>query len=165
MATRRIREFLDGSGVRYISISHSLAYTAQEIAESVHVPGDEMAKTVIVWIDNRLVMAVVPATKDVSVELLRRETGSQHVHLADEADFADRFLGCQLGTVPPFGILFGMETYIDRCMSRQEHIAFNAGTHTDVIVMRSDDYQRLATPFPVRIAVEPVDLGLPIASI
>jgi Ala-tRNA(Pro) deacylase len=165
MATRRICEFLDGSGVRYITIIHSPAYTAQQIAESAHVPGDEMAKTVIVWLDNRLVMVVVPATKDVSLQLLRRETGSQHAHLAEEADFANRFLGCQLGTVPPFGNLFGLETYVDRCLARKDHVAFNAGTHTDIIMMRYEDYQRLVQPFPVRIAVEPVDVALPIASI
>jgi Ala-tRNA(Pro) deacylase len=165
MSTRRIREFLDGSGVRYIAVTHAPAFTAQEIAESAHVPGNEMAKTVIVWLDDRLVMAVVPATKDVSLELLRRETGSQHAHLADEPEFADRFLGCQLGTVPPFGNLFGMETYFDRRLARQEYFAFNAGTHTEIIIMLNEDYQRLARPLPVRIAVEPVTVALPIASI
>ena len=152
MATRRIREYLDGSGVRYLTVGHQPEYTAQEVAQSVRVPGRQMAKTVVVWVDDRLAMVVVPATKDVNLDLLRRETAARDVRLAEEAEFADRFNECQLGAVPPFGNLFGMETFLDRAMVNEEKIAFTAGTHTDVIVMRLVDYTRLVRPLPVRVA-------------
>ena len=153
MATRRICEFLDGNGAHYAMFNHHSAYTAQEAAQSTHIPGQYMAKTVIVWIDDRLAMAVVPATKEVDLESLRH---ARHVRLAEEADFADRFVGCQLGTVPPFGNLFGVETFYDPSLASRLHIAFPAGTHTDVIVMSFADYKRLARPQPVHMATEPI---------
>ncbi len=130
---------------------------AQEAAESTHIPGQYMAKTVIVWIDGRLAMAVVPATKVVDLALLRHAQNAAYVRLAKETDFKDRFVGCQLGTVPPFGKLFGVETMYDPALARNEYIAFPAGTHTDVIVMRFADYELLVSPEPVRMATEPIE--------
>jgi Ala-tRNA(Pro) deacylase len=154
MATRRICEFLDGSAVRYATIHHPVEYTAPEAAQAAKVPGRQMAKVVIVWLDERLALVVVPSTKDVNLDLLRRETAAQDVRLAEENEFVNRFTECQLGAVPPFGNIFGMETFIDRGMAQEDRIAFAAGTHSDVIVMRFMDYTRLVRPLPVRVAVE-----------
>ena len=84
MAERRILEFLDGSKVRYVMITHSPAYTAQETAESVHIPGRFMAKTVVVRVENGFALAVVPANRDVDLEALRLD----HVHTAAAAGVA-----------------------------------------------------------------------------
>lgn len=119
-----------------------------------------MAKTVIVKIDGQLAMAVVSATKDVYIELLRRQTASLEVKLAHESEFADRFQGCQIGAAPPFGNLFGMETFLDRDLARSTEFAFPAGTHTDVIVMPTADYLRLAQPILARFGVEILAAGL-----
>jgi Ala-tRNA(Pro) deacylase len=146
MATRRTREFLDGNGVKYVLIHHSPAYTAQEVAASAHIPGRDLAKAVMVTIDGRLAIAVVPASRLVDMDLLRSAAGAQYAALADEADFADRFDGCQLGAMPPFGNLFGMETFVDTDLAKEEYVAFNAGSHTDVIAMRFNDFRRLANP-------------------
>jgi len=86
--------------------------------------------------------------------LLRREAGTNDIVLAEEAEFVNRFRGCQLGTAPPFGNLFGLETFADRELARQEHIVFNAGTHRDAILMSFADYRRLAHPHLVRVAVK-----------
>lgn len=152
MATRRIREFLDGNNVRYVTISHSRAYTAQEVAESTHIPGRIMAKTVIVSIDGQLAMVIVPATRSVDLGAIRLARGTEDVRLADEPEFKDRFLGCQTGTVPPFGNLFGMDTFIDPSLADQVYIAFPAGTHTDAIVMHFNDYLRLVRPVFMEMA-------------
>lgn len=152
MATRRIEEFLDGNHALYDVITHTPAYTAQEVAASIHLPGKYMAKTVIVKIDGSLAMAVVPAARDVDLELLREAAGAQDVRLAEEAEFADRFTGCRLGAAPPFGNLFGVETYVDCEMAKRKHVVFNAGTHTHAISMKFEDYRRLAHPRLVRIA-------------
>lgn len=152
MATRRTREFLDGNKVKYAVISHSPAYTAQEVAESAHVPGRDLAKTVIVSIDGELAMAVVPATRQVDMVLLRRAADAQYAALADEAEFARRFEGCQAGAAPPFGVLFGMHTYVESDLAKEEYIAFNAGSHTEVIAMRFDDFRRLVRPILVTIS-------------
>src|SRR5438045_4118433 len=106
MATRRIREFLDGNNVRYVMIHHSPAFTASEVAASAHVPGKQLAKAVIVKIDGELAIAVVSATRDVDFELLRLEAQARDVRIAEKSEFAERFEGCQIGTVPPFGDLF-----------------------------------------------------------
>ena len=154
MATRRIREFLTGSKVSFATIDHKCAFTASEVAESSHVPGRYMAKTIVVNLDGRLALVVVAATQFVDLKKLRHETGAAQVHLADESDFRDQFDGCQIGAVPPFGNLFGIETYMDRGLVRQEHIAFNAGTHTTVFVVRYCDYVRLAGPRVIDAALD-----------
>ena len=159
MATRRIREFLDGQKVKYAVITHSPAYTAQEVAASAHIPGKALAKTVIVDIDGSLAMVVVPASREVDLGSLRTAAGARLVGLADKAEFATRFEGCQLGAMPPFGNLFGMDTYMDRNLAKEEHIAFTAGTHTDVIEMRFSDYRRLAHPKLIQIAMAPTPLA------
>lgn len=156
MSTRRISEFLDGSDVRYVTIIHSASHTAQETAASTHIPGKLMAKTVIVNLDGRIAMAVVPASREVNLEALRQQSGALNATLADEADFIDRFAGCQLGTAPPFGNLFGVDTFMDRDLSRRDEIAFTAGTHTHVIAMTTADYLRLVKPVVVRIAAVPI---------
>jgi Ala-tRNA(Pro) deacylase len=155
MATRRIQQFLSGNKVPFGTINHTCAYTAQEVAEFSHVPGRYMAKSVIVRIDGRLAIVVVPATKLVDLAKLRRETGAGEVRLAEEAEFRDEFDGCQLGTVPPFGNLFGFQTYLDRGLTQENHIAFNAGTHTDVFVVRCPDYIRLVQPRLLDVSMEP----------
>jgi Ala-tRNA(Pro) deacylase len=156
MATRRITEFLNGNAIKYVLITHSPAFTAQEVAASVHVPGKSFAKTIIARIDGELAMVVVPATRHVDTELLRNVTGATHVEIADESEFVNRFEGCQLGAMPPFGNLFGIPTFVERGLAKRESIAFNAGSHTDVIIMRFADYRRVVHPKLVRVATPPV---------
>jgi Ala-tRNA(Pro) deacylase len=158
MATRRIREYLDGNGARYVVIAHSPAYAAQEVAASAHVPGRSMAKVVVAVLDGRLALAVVPATRDVDFEALREATNSANARIADESEFADYFEGCKLGAIPPFGNLFGVETFVALSLARHPQIAFNAGTHTDVIVMNTEDYLRLAQPTLLHIATNAEEL-------
>jgi Ala-tRNA(Pro) deacylase len=152
MATRRTTEFLDGQHARYVLVSHSPAYTAQEIAGSMHIPGRLLAKTVVVRVDGELALAVVPATKQVDTNALANAVEAEIVEIADEKEFTNRFTDCQLGTAPPFGNLFGMETYIDHTLAAQDDIIFNAGTHTDGIWMRFADYRRVARPVIAKIA-------------
>lgn len=156
MATRRIREFLDGNHARYVMIHHSPAYTAQELAHSMHLPGKFLAKTVVVKLDERVALAVVPANKDVDLDQLRHETGARQAQIAEPADFVDRFTDCQLGTVPPFGNLFGVDAYVDRDIAKMDQVAFTAGTHSDAIAMTFADYRRLAHPRLMKIAAEQV---------
>lgn len=159
MATRRIDEYLDGNGARYVILHHSPAYTASEVAAAaVHVPGRTFARVLVVMLDDVPALAVVPATRDVDFTLLRDAVGARTARLADEPEFAGRFQGCQRDTVPPFGHLFGMETYVERAMAHEAEVAFNAGAHTDVMIMDFDEYCRLAHPRLATIDASPVDL-------
>ena len=156
MPTKRLREFLDEQQIKYVTIGHSPAYTAQEIAASAHVPGKELAKTVVVRIDGDMAIAVLPASYKVDFDLLKKTTGAKTVDLASEREFQDRFPECELGAMPPFGHLYGMETYVADRLAEDESIAFNAGSHTELIRMAYADFERLARPkvlsFASRIA-------------
>lgn len=146
MPLNHVKTFLDEHQVRYVTISHSPAYTAQEIAACAHVPGREIAKTVIVKLDDELAMVVMPAPQKVDLELLRHATGAAEVALADENEFIDHFPDCEAGAMPPMGNLYGMKVYVADQLADDEFIAFNAGSHTELIRMSFADFRRLVNP-------------------
>jgi Ala-tRNA(Pro) deacylase len=146
MPLSKLREFLDSRHIRYLVISHSLAYTAQGIAALTHVSGKKLAKTVIVKIDGILAMAVVPASQHVDLDRLRTLTGAQSVELATEREFKDAFPDCETGAMPPFGNLYDMPVYADASLAENEEITFSAGTHRELVRMNWDDMTRLVNP-------------------
>ncbi len=146
MPIRKLREFLDSHAVRYFVVSHSPAYTAQEIAASAHVPGKELAKTVVVTIAGKLAMVVLPASRQLDFELLRGVTGTGEVQLACEKEFVDLFPECETGAMPPFGNLYGMEVYVSEELEEDDEIAFNAGAHTELLRLSYEHYKRLVHP-------------------
>ena len=152
MPATRLKKFLDDRNVRYVLISHSPAYTAQEIAAAAHVPGQEMAKSVVIKVDGEMALAVLPASYRVDLELLRSVAGARKVELADEKEFAKAFPGCEVGAMPPFGNLYSMKTFVADSLAEDESIAFNAGSHTELMRMRFDDFQRVVEPQIVEIA-------------
>lgn len=152
MPLRRLKEFLDSNRVKYVSISHSTAYTAQEIAATAHIKGKELAKTVMVKIDGRLAMVVVPASSRVDFDLLQDITGAHQVELASEAEFRSLFPECEVGAMPPFGNLYDMDVYVAESLAEDEEIAFNAGSHTELIRLSFHDFERLVRPRIVQVA-------------
>jgi Ala-tRNA(Pro) deacylase len=151
MPVSQLKEFLDRHKVKYVTIAHSLAYTAQEIAESAHIRGNELAKTVMVRLDGKMAMAVLPASRRVNFELLRQGAGASTVELAGEGEFKDRFPECELGAMPPFGNLYGMEVLVSEDLAADDEIAFNAGTLTELIRMSCKDFQRLVQPKVIKL--------------
>ena len=146
MPAGKLREFLDEKGVRYVTIGHSPAFTAQEIAASAHISGREVAKTVMVKVDGTMAMAVLAASRSVDFELLKAAAGAQSVELAHEEDFRDLFAGCEVGAMPPFGNLYGMAVYADEGLAEDEEIAFNAGSHKELVKLAYADFARLVEP-------------------
>lgn len=146
MPIQKLKEFLDGHHVKYLSVRHSKAYTAQEIAASAHIPGKAIAKTVMVKMDGKMAMAVLPASYKVDFELLKKVSGAKKVVLADEKEFEDLFPGCELGAMPPFGNLYGMEVFSAESLAEDEEIAFNAGSHTELIRLAYKDFEKLVKP-------------------
>jgi len=146
MPVAKLKRFLDDHEVKYLSITHSKAYTAMDVAQSAHVKGREVAKTVVVKVDDHLAMAVLPATRKVDLDLLRRGTGAVNLDLAKEPEFRGDFPECELGAMPPFGNLYRMDVFVDPRLASNEEIAFNAGSHTEVVRMRYLDYDRLVHP-------------------
>lgn len=152
MPAKKLKEFLDEHQIKYTTIRHSQAFTAQEIAHSVHISGKDVAKTVIVKVDGKLAMVVLPASEQVVFSFLKDVTGADDVELATEQEFRDRFVGCEVGAMPPFGNLFGMDVYASESLAEHDEIAFNAGSHTELVRMRYDDYERLVRPKVVRLS-------------
>jgi Ala-tRNA(Pro) deacylase len=146
MTVRKLEEFLDSHHVKYVRIIHSPAYTAQKVAASAHIPGKELAKTVMVKIDGKMAMAVLPASKKVDFKLLREALGASQVELASEREFKDLFPNCDVGAMPPFGNLYGLEVYVAATLAEDEEIAFNAGSHTELIKLAYKDFEALVKP-------------------
>jgi len=146
MPIKKLKNYLDEQGVKYVSIAHSTAYTMQKVAASTHIPGNQMAKTVIVALDGDLAMAVLTANQKIILQDLRDVTGSDKVKFASEADFQSRFPDCEIGAMPPFGNLYGMDVYVAESLTHNDEIAFNAGSHTEVIKMAWGDFERLVQP-------------------
>jgi Ala-tRNA(Pro) deacylase len=153
MVAKKLREFLDKNRVKYLTLSHSAAYTAQEIAASAHIPGKELAKTVVVKIDGELAMAVLPASHHVDFERLAEAIGVRHVELASEQEFRVRFGECEVGAMPPFGNLYDMDVYVADDLAEDEEIAFNAGSHSELVRMSYADFERLVHPRVMQFAV------------
>lgn len=146
MPVKKLKEFLDSHKVKYISITHSPAYTSQEIAASAHISGKELAKIVIVKVDNKLAMVVLPANDQVNLSKLREASGAKNVDLAAESEFKDKFPGCEVGAMPPFGNLFDIPVFVSSHFSDSDHIVFNAGSHSELMQLNYRDFERLVKP-------------------
>ncbi len=146
MPINTLTRFLDDNKVEYVTIRHSPAYTAQKIAAAAHIPGREVAKTVMVEVDGKMAMAVLRATDQVDLDLLRGAANAKSVTLATEDDFRDAFKGVELGAMPPFGNLYGMEVFADEALTKDAQIAFNAGSHTELLQLDYAEFERLAKP-------------------
>ncbi len=154
MPMKRLKEFLDANNVKYIVVSHSRAFTAQETATSAHIAMKELAKTVMVKIDGKMAMAVLPASCNVDLELLKNVTNSSTIELANEKEFQDLFPDCEAGAMPPFGNLYHMEVFAAESLSEDEKFAFNAGTHRELIKTSYKDFERLVKPKVAKFSVE-----------
>ena len=146
MPVTKLKEFLDSHNIKYVVMSHSPAYTAQAIAASAHVSGKELAKTVMVKIDGKMAMAVLPASYQVDLGLMRKAVGAKTVEIASEDEFEGMFPGCEVGAMPPFGNLYGMDVFAAQRLAEDEEIVFNAGTHIELIKLAYADFERLVKP-------------------
>ncbi len=146
MPVQKLREFLDSHRIKYIAIDHSPVYTAREVAASTLVPRREFAKTVMVKLDGDIAMAVVPASRHVNLDTLATTAGAVNAALATEQEFQQLFPGCEVGAMPPFGNLYGMDTYVDEMLKEDDDITFNAGTHTQVVRLAFEDFAKLVQP-------------------
>ncbi len=141
-----LANYLGDEHIDYVTILHPTTFTAQETAASAHIPGIEFAKTVMVKIDSKLAMAVLPAHHKVDLGLLKQEAEANHVSLASEEEFRDLFPGCETGAMPPFGNLYGMDVYVEESLLEDSEITFNAGSHTELIKLSYLDFEKLVQP-------------------
>ena len=146
MTGQKLFQFLYDNHVRYDVLKHPVAFTAQGIAHAAHVSGKMVAKTVIVKVDSRMVMMVLPARYRLNIDMLRSIFWTDRVELAREDEIARMFPDCEIGGMPPFGNLYGLEVYVSRELTRDRDITFNAGNHSELVRMTYTDFARMVHP-------------------
>ncbi|CZG16896.1 YbaK/EbsC family protein [Legionella pneumophila serogroup 1] len=146
MPVIKLKQFLDSHKIKYLSIAHSPAYTAQEIAASAHVSGKQLAKTVIIKMDGRLAMVVLPASDHITFMKLKEAIGASDLELATESEFEGKFAECDVGAMPPFGNLYGLPVLVSTKLSAQDNILFNAGSHSELMQLSFSDFEKLVKP-------------------
>jgi len=156
MPVNKLKEYLDSLNIKYVTISHPITYTSQQTASITHIRGKELAKTVMVKIDGKMAMVVLPASYKVDLELVKKAAGATIISLATETEFRNLFPECDAGAMPPFGNLYGMDVYAEEKLAEDEEIAFNAGTHQELIKLAYKDFARLVKPQIGRYATSKV---------
>ena len=146
----RLEAYLRENHIPFQVQHHPLAYTAQEIAESEHVSGNNFAKVVVVFASGKMVMLALPASHKVDIAKASELFGD--LRLAEEDEFEIAFPDCEVGAMPPFGNLYGLTVFVDRTLADDDAIVFQAGTHTDTISMKYADFERLVRPIEAEFA-------------
>lgn len=154
MPSQRLVDYLDQNQIRYTTLKHSLAYTAQEIAAVSHIPGKNLAKTVMINVKGKLAMAVLPGSYKIDFDLLKQALGTDKVRLAHEKEFLNLFPDCEVGAMPPFGNLYGMDVYVAQSITDDEEIAFNSCSHSELIQMKYNDFEKLVKPHIIKFSFQ-----------
>lgn len=152
MLAQKLTVLLDRNRIHYQTVRHPPTYTAQGLAAAMHIPGREFAKTVVLKVDGKYALAVLPAPSHVDVRRFCEAAGARSVALATESEFQALFPGCELGAEPPFGELYGLPVWVDASLAEGESIVFNGGTHSEAVRIAYPDFERLAHPKHARFA-------------
>ena len=147
----QLRTLLDSRHIPYSLTSHRTAFRASELATAEHLPAWEVAKTVVVYGDNKYHLLVVPADRYVDMSEVQFALDLKRVRLATETELATLFPDCEIGAMPPIGILFDLPVYLDNELAHEAMITFNAGTHQECVHMRMEDFRRLNKPIVVAL--------------
>ena len=141
-----VREFLKAESVPFTVLPHRDTYTAQHLAHTLDVPGDNVAKTVLLKVDDEFVLAVLPATYQVSLGTLEECLKAESVELATEDEMAEIFPDCERGAAPPFGSQYGLLTVVDQSLTIDEQIVFEGNSHNEAIGLSYRDYSGIESP-------------------
>ncbi|HON77554.1 MAG TPA: YbaK/EbsC family protein [Spirochaetota bacterium] len=152
MRGEKIKKFLDRNHVHYETITHTPSFTAQGTAHSAHISGKEVVKTVILKVRDEMVMIALPANYKLNMDHMRNIFGTHEVELAHEEEFRDIFPDCEVGAMPPFGDLYGIDVFVADELTKDREIAFNAGTHTELIKLSFSDYDKLEHPRIIQLS-------------
>ena len=152
-ALQRCTDYLERNGIRYSHSIHTPAYTAMDVAVADRLPARNLAKAVVYRGDNGYGLLLLRADYIVDFKEILRLLGLKDVCLATETELATLFPDSELGAMPPFGNPIEMPVLIDEGLAAAEFIAFNAGTHKDMIHMSFEDFVTLTNPLIARFAV------------
>jgi len=141
----RLKAHLEQSHTSFTPITHVPARSSQYTASVLHIPGKEVAKTVVLRSGEQILLAVLPASYHVNLHKFAAVVGAP-VELIDERECYKLFPDCQPGAVPPFGELYGLPVYLDEALADDPEIVFSAGTLSDGIRMGNADFVHLVKP-------------------
>lgn len=149
-----MKHFLQKRRVPFEVLAHAQVYDAQHLAQALHVPGKEVAKTVLLRADHdyRYYVVVLPATHVIDFELLSTFLGGTELELATEAEIAQRCPDCEVGVLPPFGAYYGAQTIVDESLAGDEYISFESDSHTEAIRMKYAEFYDFEHPLVARFA-------------
>lgn len=147
----QLRRLFDSRHIPYSLTSHPTALRASEVASVEHLPAWEVAKTVVVFGDDKYHLVIVPADRYVDMRELQFALDMKHVRLATEAELTTLFPDCELGAMPPLGVLFDLPVYLDSELAGEVMITFNAGTHHECVHMKTADFKKLTKPTVVAL--------------
>ncbi len=134
--------------------SHPPTYTAQQLAQVEHVPGEMVAKPVIVKGRGGFAMCVLPAPRHLDMRRVAEVLEDPDVRLAMESEMAELFPDCELGAEPAIGSLYGLRTIIDRRLENDDYVITPAGTHEESLRMRREDWERICNALVANIACD-----------
>jgi Ala-tRNA(Pro) deacylase len=138
----KVQDYMARRGARYDVLKHPHSQSSMETAELAHVPGNRLAKSVVLQDDQGFVIAVLPSTCHVKVEDLCSEL-NRNLRLVTEKELPSAFSDCELGAIPPVGPAYGMTTVVDQSLTDEPEIYFEAGDHEQLIRMQRDDFVAL----------------------
>ena len=150
----RLNTHLDQAHVSYEPVFHAPTHGAEYTASVMHVPGKEMAKTVVLRAGEKTLLAVLPASYHINLRKLAAVVGAP-VQLAEKQECNTQFPDCEPGAVSPFGELYGLAVYLDEALAEDPEIVFSAGTLCNAIRMGNLDFVRLAKPQICSFAKKP----------
>lgn len=144
--------YLKKNSVPYEVLEHPPAFSAHEVAQASHVQDKDLAKTLIIHTDDKYCMVVIPGDHRLDLHLLKDVVKAKHLHLSHEEDLKLLFPDCELGAMPPFGNLYALQVIVDKALSNDDEIVFNACSHTKSIRLKMKDYMRLVNPSVAEIS-------------
>ncbi len=147
-----IQTYLKSRQIPFEVLLHAPAPSATRLAQSVHVPGERVAKVVLVKGSERFVLAVLPSTHRIDMPRLMQALGTTDLRIASEDDLDGVFIDCELGALPPFGRLYGITTIVDASLSGGSEIVFEGNTRHEGVRMRYRDYEAVEAPVRGRFA-------------
>jgi Ala-tRNA(Pro) deacylase len=139
-------EFLKQNQVSFNLQKHPTTHSAQELAESLHVSGDRVAKSVVLAADGKYVLALLPASQYIDMVRARQSLAAKELKLAREDEIASLFRDCDLGSIPPFGSQYGLQTVVDSSFTGDQNIVFEGNHHDEAIVMSLREFERIEHP-------------------
>jgi Ala-tRNA(Pro) deacylase len=146
MQTMRLDDLLVSRHISFQRLPHRRTYTANRMAQALHVKGREVAKTVLLRTGQGHLLVVLPATHHIDLEQLREDLGDSQVALASEDEMQRLFPDCEPGAVPPFGSLYRVPTLMDDSLAQDENIVFEGPDHEQAIRMSLQDYEAIEHP-------------------